>query len=112
MGTRPGLHRQTGEELASPTPRATRSPSRAVDARAPRSGVPCLVGEPVDLDVVAIGGGFSHVTPALFELARDAVAERAAFPFVTRVAIVPSGLSGDGPLIRAAALVHRAELVG
>ncbi|MBK0296086.1 hypothetical protein IAE22_27665 [Bacillus sp. S34] len=30
----------------------------------------------VDLEVVAIGGGFSHVTPDLFEYAREAVAER------------------------------------
>lgn len=65
----------------------------------------------LDLDVVAIGGGFSRVSPALFEHARAAVAERAAFPFVSRVRIVPSGLSGEGPLIGAAALVHRPEFL-
>ncbi|WP_279433480.1 ROK family protein [Agromyces protaetiae] len=66
----------------------------------------------VDLDVVAIGGGFSRVSPALFEHARTALDERTAFDFVRRVQIVPSGLSDEGPLIGAAALVHRADLVG
>lgn len=65
----------------------------------------------VDLEVVAIGGGFSHVTPDLFEYAREAVAERAEFGFVTKVRIVPTGLSQDGPLIGAAALVHRADVL-
>lgn len=66
----------------------------------------------LDLDVVAIGGGFSRVSPALFEHARDALTERTAFPFVARVRVVPSGLSDEGPLIGAAALVHRPELLG
>lgn len=66
----------------------------------------------VDLELVAIGGGFSHVTPDLFEHMRTAVATRRKFGFVTKVRIVPSGLSSDGPLIGAAALIHRAEVVG
>ena len=65
----------------------------------------------LDLDVVAIGGGFSRVAPALFDHARAAVAERAAFPFVARVQVVPSGLSDEGPLVGAAALVHRPEFI-
>ena len=65
----------------------------------------------VDLEVVAIGGGFSHVTPDLFDFIREAIAKRAPFPFVAKVRIIPSVLSGDGPLIGAAALIHRAELV-
>lgn len=65
----------------------------------------------LDLDVVAIGGGFSHVSPALFEHARGALAERTGFAFATRAKILPSALSGEGPLIGAAALVHRAELL-
>ena len=65
----------------------------------------------VDLDLVAIGGGFSHVTPDLFDYIRDAIALRAPFPFVAKVRVIPSGLSGEGPLIGAAALIHRAEFV-
>lgn len=66
----------------------------------------------VDLELVAIGGGFSHVSPLLFDAMRAAVAERRQFGFVTKVEIVPSGLSGDGPLIGAAALIHRPEVLG
>ncbi len=65
----------------------------------------------VDLDLVAIGGGFSQVTPDLFHFAAEAIAERTEFAFATRVKVVPSALSGEGPLIGAAALVHRADLV-
>jgi glucokinase len=64
-----------------------------------------------DLELVAIGGGFSHVTPDLFDFIRAAIAERVQFGFVTKVVVVPSGLSGDGPLIGAAALVHQPELI-
>ncbi|MBC7590104.1 MAG: ROK family protein, partial [Salinibacterium sp.] len=66
----------------------------------------------VDLDVVAIGGGFSHVTPDLFDFIRGAIALRAPFPFVAKVRVIASGLSGEGPLIGAAALIHRSDLVG
>ncbi len=65
----------------------------------------------VDLELVAIGGGFSHVTPDLLGFIREAIAERAPFPFVAKVRVIASALSGDGPLIGAAALVHRAHLV-
>ncbi|CAN5182409.1 ROK family protein [soil metagenome] len=65
----------------------------------------------VDLEVVAIGGGFSQVSPDLFEFVREAIARRAPFPFVAKVRVIPSGLSGDGPLIGAAALVHRPGVV-
>jgi len=65
----------------------------------------------VDLDLVAIGGGFSHVSPDYVDIVRAAIAKRAPFPFVAKVSVVASALSGEGPLIGAAALVHRATLV-
>ena len=65
----------------------------------------------IDLDLVAIGGGFSHVTPDIFGYIRDAIALRALFPFVAKVRVIPSGLSGEGPLIGAAALIHRSHFV-
>jgi glucokinase len=64
-----------------------------------------------DIDIVAIGGGFSRVTPDLFRFIREAIARRVAFGFVTKVKVVPSALSDAGPLIGSAALVHRAALV-
>jgi glucokinase len=66
----------------------------------------------VDLDVVAIGGGFSRVTPDLFDFIRAAIAEREAFGFVAKVRVVASGLEDSGPLVGAAALVHRADYLG
>lgn len=65
----------------------------------------------VDLELVAIGGGFSLVAPVLFDHIRSAIAKRWQFDFVTKVKVVPTGLVSDGPLIGAAALVHRANVV-
>lgn len=65
----------------------------------------------VDLELVTIGGGFSLVTPDLFDHIRAAITVGRRFGFVTKVKVVPSSLSGDGPLIGAAALVHQAHLV-
>lgn len=107
-----GFTGETGEELAlaheAGDPIAVAAVARAGDAigHAVASATSML-----DLDVVAIGGGFSRVSPALFEHARAALAERLAFPFVSRVQIVPSSLSDEGPLIGAAALVHRPEFL-
>jgi len=107
-----GFTGESGEELAlaheAGDPIAVAAVARAGDAigHAVASATNLL-----DLDLVAIGGGFSRVSPALFEHARAALAERLAFPFVSRVEIVPSGLSDEGPLIGAAALVHRPEFL-
>ena len=65
----------------------------------------------VDLELVAIGGGFSQVTPDLFDYIRAGIARRRQFAFVTKVLVVPSALSADGPLIGAAALVHRSGII-
>jgi glucokinase len=102
----------TGEELATDYAAGNPVAARAVE----RSGR--AIGQAIasatallDLEIVAIGGGFSHVTPDLFGFVREAIAKRSPFPFVAKVRIVPSGLSGDGPLIGAAALIHRAGVV-
>ncbi|MRG61423.1 ROK family protein [Agromyces sp. CFH 90414] len=108
-----GFTGETGEDLAlahaAGDPVALAAVERAGTAigRAIASSTNLL-----DLDVVAIGGGFSRVSPALFNHARAALGERTAFDFVRRVRIVPSGLSDEGPLIGAAALVHRPPLGG
>jgi glucokinase len=65
----------------------------------------------LDLELVAIGGGFSHVTPDLFEFIAEPIADRLEFDYIRAVRVVPSALSSDGPLVGAAALIHRAELV-
>ena len=65
----------------------------------------------LDIEVVAIGGGFSSVVPDYAELVAAPIAE-SEFPFVRSVTVVRSGLSGDGPLIGAAGFVLRPEMVG
>ncbi|HWR86340.1 MAG TPA: ROK family protein [Rhodoglobus sp.] len=107
-----GFAGSTGEELAA----AYAAGDEIAIAAVRRSGR--AIGQAiasatalVDLDVVAIGGGFSHVTPDLFDFIREPIAERAPFPFVAKVRVISSGLSGEGPLIGAAALVHRAAFV-
>jgi glucokinase len=107
-----GWQGSTGEDLAA----AYAAGDEIAIAAVRRSGH--AIGQAIasataldDLEIVAIGGGFSHVTPDLFDVIRSAIAERTAFAFVTKVKVVPSGLSGDGPLIGAAALIHRPELV-
>ena len=65
----------------------------------------------LDIEVVAIGGGFSSVVPDYVELVAAPIAE-SEFPFVRSVTVVRSGLSGDGPLSGAAGFVLRPEMVG
>ena len=61
----------------------------------------------VDLELVAIGGGFSHVSPDLFDIIRTAIDRYSRFDYARRVEVLPTGLDTDGPLIGAAALVYR-----
>jgi glucokinase len=109
---RQGWNGATGEDLAAGYLAGDDIARRAVE----RSGT--AIGEAIasataliDLEIVAIGGGFSQVTPDLFEHIRAGVAKRRQFAFVTKVLVVPSGLSSDGPLIGAAALVHRSGIL-
>ncbi|MGO4689367.1 ROK family protein [Glaciibacter sp. 2TAF33] len=107
-----GWSGSTGEELAAAYAAGDEVARRAVERSGRAIGhAVASATNLVDLDLVAIGGGFSHVTPDLFDFAREAIAERTEFPFATRVRLVPSALSGEGPLIGAAALIHRAGLV-
>ena len=107
-----GFTGETGEELAIAHAAGDPIAIAAVERAGTAIGhAVASAANLLDLDVVAIGGGFSRVSPALFEHARAALAERAAFPFVARVQVVPSGLSDEGPLVGAAALVHRPEFI-
>lgn len=109
---RQGWDGTTGEQLAEAYAAGDDVAQRAV-ARSGRAIGQAIASATnlLDLDVVVIGGGFSRVSPDLLEFAREAIAERTEFAFATRVQLVPSTLSDEAPLIGAAALVHRAELV-
>lgn len=61
----------------------------------------------VDLDVIAIGGGFSRVSTDYIDLVQTALTASAAHDYSRRARVVRSGLADEGPLIGAAALVLR-----
>lgn len=61
----------------------------------------------VDLEVVAIGGGFSRVSADYIDLVQAALVATAAHDYSRRTRVVRSGLGDEGPLIGAAALVLR-----
>ncbi|WP_223172016.1 ROK family protein [Microbacterium sp. NIBRBAC000506063] len=61
----------------------------------------------LDLDVIAIGGGFSFVSDDYVDLVQHALVERAAHDYSRRTRVVRSALGDEGPLIGAAALLLR-----
>jgi len=105
---RQGWTGSTGEDLARDYELGVESARAAIK----RSGT--AIGQAIssaaallNLELVVVGGGFSHATPDLFDFIREPVAAH-YFDYVRRLRVVPSSLSGAGPLIGAAALVHLA----
>jgi glucokinase len=98
----------SGEELAAayaegdPVAKAAVERSGTAIGRAIAS-----VSTLLDLEVVVIGGGFSRVSPDLFDFIRAGIDRYARFDYTKRVQVFPTGLDTDGPLIGAAALVWR-----
>jgi len=108
-----GFTGETGEDLSTAARAGDATARAAIERSATAVGrAIASAGALVDLDVVAIGGGFSHVSDDYIELVQSAVRGHSDFGFVTKTRVVASGLSGEGPLIGAAALVHRADLIG
>ncbi|MFN4002757.1 ROK family protein [Microcella sp.] len=108
-----GFGGDTGEQLAAAAAAGDATARAAIERSATAVGRAIASASAlVDLDVVAIGGGFSHVSDDYIALVGAAVASHSDFGFVTKTRVVASGLSGEGPLIGAAALVHRADLLG
>lgn len=107
-----GWQGASGEELAASARGGDATARAAIERSATAVGRAIASASAlVDLDVVAIGGGFSHVADDYVGLVQATVAGHSAFGFVTKTRVVASGLSGEGPLIGAAALVHHAHLV-
>ncbi|WP_249273765.1 ROK family protein [Agreia sp. VKM Ac-1783] len=103
-----GFKGETGEDLA----KAYAQSDRIAVAAVTRSGTAigraiASVSTLLDLEVVVIGGGFSLVTPDLFDIIRAAIDRYSRFDYARRVEVRPTGLDADGPLIGAAALVYR-----
>ena len=108
-----GFTGESGEQLAAAAAAGDTIARAAIERSATAVGRAIASASAlVDLDVVAIGGGFSHVSDDYIALVGAAVAGHSDFGFVTKTRVVASGLSGEGPLIGAAALVHRADLLG
>lgn len=106
-----GFTGATGEDLAAAYASGDPVARRAIERTGEAVGRTIASATAlVDLELVAIGGGFSQSTPDLFDIIRSTIANH-YFEFVRKVRVVPSGLSGEGPLIGAAALVHRGHLV-
>ena len=107
-----GFTGETGEQLAAAAAAGDATARAAIERSATAVGRAIASASAlVDLDIVAIGGGFSHVSDDYIALVGAAVAGHSDFGFVTKTRVVASGLSGEGPLIGAAALVHRADLL-
>ena len=103
---------ESGEDLAAAARAGDTVAIAAIDRSATAVGRAIASASAlVDLDVVAIGGGFSHVSEDYVERVGRTVANHSDFGFVTKTRVVASALSGEGPLVGAAALVHLSELV-
>ncbi len=106
-----GFAGATGEDLAAAYAAGDPIARRAIERTGEAVGQAIASATAlVDLELVAIGGGFSQSTPDLFDIVRKTISHH-YFEFVRKVKVVPSALSGEGPLIGAGALVHRANLL-
>lgn len=98
----------TGEDLAMDAAAGV-AVARAAIERSARAVGEALADAAtlVDLDTVAIGGGFSRVSDDYIDLVQAALIASAAHEYSRRTRVVRSGLGDEGPLIGAAALVLR-----
>ncbi|BDI22074.1 ROK family protein [Herbiconiux sp. L3-i23] len=97
---------ETGEDLAASAANGDSLALAAVTRSAHAVGAAIASATAlVDLDMVVIGGGFSHVTPDYLDQVREGRDRYAAFPFMARAEIAPAALGGESPLVGAAALV-------
>ncbi len=99
---------ETGEQLGAAAAAGDAVARAAIERSAHAVG--CALADAatlVDLDVIAIGGGFSHVSEDYIDLVADALRDAAALPYAASTRVVRTGLRADGPLVGAAALVLR-----
>ncbi|QAY59363.1 ROK family protein [Microbacterium protaetiae] len=98
----------TGEELAQAAASGHTIARAAVERSAGAIGRALAdIAALVDVEVFAVGGGFSHVAEDYVELIGAALRDAASLAYARAARVVRSGLGGDGPLIGAAALVLR-----
>ncbi|NHI15843.1 ROK family protein [Microbacterium excoecariae] len=104
-----GWRGTTGEQLAADARRADRVAREAIERSARAVGRALADASTLlDLEVVAISGGFSFASDDYVELVAASLADWAVLPYAARTRVVRSGLGPDGPLVGAAALALRA----
>lgn len=105
---RQGWVGSTGEDLARDSAAGDAIARAAIERSAKAVGEALAdAATLVDLDTVAIGGGFSRVSDDYIELVQEALTASAVHEYSRRARVVRSGLGDEGPLIGAAALVLR-----
>jgi glucokinase len=105
---RQGWTGATGEDLAKDAAAGDAIARAAIERSAKAVGEALAdAATLVDLDMVAIGGGFSRVSADYIDLVQQALTASAAHEYSRRARVVRSGLGDEGPLIGAAALVIR-----
>lgn len=100
-----GWQGTTGEQLSSDAARGDRTARAAIERSAAAVGRALADASTLlDLEVIAISGGFSFVSDDYVELVAASLANWAELPYSQATRVVRSGLGADGPLIGAAAL--------
>lgn len=103
-----GWRGSTGEQLADDARRGDRIAREAI-VRSARAVGRALADAStlLDLEVIAISGGFSFASDDYVELVAASLADWAVLPYAQATRVVRSGLGPDGPLVGAAALALR-----
>lgn len=65
----------------------------------------------LDLELAVVGGGFASVTPDYIEAIQNTVRTHAVNGYASAMRVTSAALGGDAPLIGAAALAHRRDLL-
>lgn len=102
----------TGEDLARDYRSGDRIARDAVIRSARAVGLGLINASTLlDLELAVIGGGFAAVADDYPALVASAVRENAMNAYAADMRVVRAELGGDAPLIGAAALVHRPDLL-
>lgn len=103
-----GWDGSTGQDLAADYRAGSEVAQKAVRRSADAVGQAISSAATLlDLEAVAIAGGFVNVADDYIDLVRAAVDDTAVLPYTRRVRVERSALGEDGPLLGAAALVLR-----
>ncbi|PZU26964.1 MAG: ROK family protein [Microbacterium sp.] len=102
----------TGEELATAYREGDAIAVAAIGRSAHAIGVGLAnAATLLDLELAVVGGGFSFVADDFPELIAAGVRAASVNTYAARLRVERAALGGDAPLIGAAALVHRADLL-